>query len=126
MLPEGSSILNKTEGNFAIGSKIKFSCSSEYILYGEPFTICQNDGTWTSLNFKCILICISPPRPVNMVISSNSDSYIIGDKIKFECIEGYSIYGNPIINCLSTGKWTKVLARCSSESNFISFLGIFC
>lgn len=117
-LPEGSIILNKTEESFEIGTKLKFSCSSEFSVYGEPFTVCQNNGTWSSLNFKCMLICDGPPRPVSMLISSNVESYTVGDAIKFDCIDGYSIYGNPIINCLPSGKWTKVLARCSSEFGY--------
>lgn len=42
-------------------------------------------------------------------------TYYFGNMLSFECIEGYRAFGNTVIRCLATGKWTRLQGKCTRK-----------
>jgi hypothetical protein len=61
----------------------------------------------------------SPPKFKNMVVkgeAKNNDKYYFGNTIKFDCIEGYKVFGDGTTRCLANGRWSRMRAKCSKKS----------
>lgn len=119
-------------------TKVHFECAKGHQLIGKDYTECLF-GEWTDIGFDCErkcsdivwaldfvketnllaeILCESPPQSMYMDMDYvNETPFSIGYKIQLKCKEGFVLYGNPLIFCTSDGEWTKVMARCSSESS---------
>ena len=41
--------------------------------------------------------------------------YLVGDTVKYQCNNGYTMYGPMKRRCLASGKWTGKNTKCESE-----------
>lgn len=58
-----------------------------------------------------------------MVLNSrlSRNIYRFGQKLQLKCNEGYELKGEPFIQCLATGKWSRSTSDCSSNNFFFFF-----
>lgn len=112
------------DDKYEIGTIVNYYCDNGHKLIGDSLTECGSNGIWSNLNVSCKKLneCDQLPRPTNFVLKNIKEFHEIGDRIQIQCKIGYSIYGNTFIECLSTGKWSKISARCSSKYFLLYFL----
>ena len=60
--------------------------------------------------------CVKPEVPRNAIISNPSESYRSGDKVAFECKEGFNQEGIATQMCFQ-GQWTVLPFKCSGKLN---------
>lgn len=125
------------------GDVVEYKCKTGYKLSGENTTTCIIDGYWTEPNITCnrtftptylfflllhlnvVAIMCSPPKFKNMVVkgeAKNNDKYYFGNTIKFDCIEGYKVFGDGTTRCLANGRWSRMRAKCSSRLTDLSHI----
>ncbi|XP_055948273.1 uncharacterized protein LOC129981454 isoform X2 [Argiope bruennichi] len=74
---------------------------------------CSEDGKWEKLPVclasSCPLLS-EAPHAVQTVLNGGGRSY--GTVIRFECEPGYYRIGDPVILCMSDGKWSSAPPQC--------------
>ncbi|RZB38885.1 sushi, von Willebrand factor type A, EGF and pentraxin domain-containing protein 1-like [Asbolus verrucosus] len=100
------------------GDIIEYKCKNGYKLHGDSSTTCIIDGYWTEPNTTCNPIICPSPKFKNMIMKggTNNKEYHFGNMIKFDCIEGYRMFGDSSVRCLANGKWTRMRGKCSKKS----------
>lgn len=54
-----------------------------------------------------------------MIIAGNKKKhYNYGNMLKLECVEGYGMLGDSVIQCLANGRWSRNKGKCSSMLKF--------
>ena len=96
------------EANF--GDKIQLQCKENYRLVGNPFAICQRDGSW-NISASCVRIqCDSQfPTIANGRITPNL-GFDIGSRVFFNCQPNFTTVGENFAECVldnggTSGKW---------------------
>lgn len=101
--------------DYSAGAAITFQCDMGYRLTGSSSVVCQGGVMWSSEFPQCDRVsCGLPPIMENAIVNGNSFEY--SDQIKFRCKKGYYIVGDPKVQCLATGEWSVVRARCNPIS----------
>ncbi|KRT85211.1 EGF domain-containing protein, partial [Oryctes borbonicus] len=101
---------------------IEFKCQDGYRLVGDSITTCILDGYWTQPNITCELVpaaakCPAPPKVKNAkLIQINTVEYFAGDKVNYECVEGYRLLGNAFVKCSASGKWSRFGGKCIKKT----------
>ncbi|XP_015834822.1 sushi, von Willebrand factor type A, EGF and pentraxin domain-containing protein 1 isoform X1 [Tribolium castaneum] len=101
------------------GDTIFYKCRTGYKLLGDNSTSCIIDGYWTEPNITCRPVDCPTPKYHNMVVKTEPDQngkYHFGNMVKFDCIDGYKIFGDGTIRCLANGRWSRMRAKCSKKS----------
>ena len=70
------------------------------------------------LNFFSVRDCARPAVPRNAIISNLRDSYRSGQKVTFECIQGFNPAGMATQMCFQ-GRWTVLPFKCTGKCNII-------
>ncbi|XP_068692895.1 sushi, von Willebrand factor type A, EGF and pentraxin domain-containing protein 1-like [Montipora foliosa] len=90
-----------------------YTCDNGYNLNTE-FAVkrCTAKKRWSGLTPRCLRDCASPAVPRNAIISNPSDSYRSGQKVTFECIQGFNPAGMATQMCFQ-GRWTVLPFKCT-------------
>ncbi|XP_069751827.1 inactive serine protease PAMR1 [Narcine bancroftii] len=51
------------QGHATLGTVMQFTCDYSFVLSGRPQITCQQDGTWTGMQPRCIKACKKPKLP---------------------------------------------------------------
>lgn len=106
--------------SFRIGSKVRFSCQSGYILHGSRERTCRENYEWSG----SLTTCQDPDRhtgcpvlgtPISGRIYGQRRKYSYGDIVKFECNHGFVLEGSAVRKCTFNGKWSGKEAICKDE-----------
>ncbi|XP_066147032.1 sushi, von Willebrand factor type A, EGF and pentraxin domain-containing protein 1-like [Euwallacea fornicatus] len=99
---------------------VEYKCRSGYRLKGVNISSCIVDGYWTDHNVTCEVIeCPLPPQLENKTMKYKElqvERNTYGTMLKYECLDGYTLSGDGVIRCTSTGTWSKIQAICSRIS----------
>nr|XP_023016002.1 sushi, von Willebrand factor type A, EGF and pentraxin domain-containing protein 1-like [Leptinotarsa decemlineata] len=98
---------------------IEYKCKFGYKLKGENTTTCIIDGYWTEPNISCDPVkCGKLPTFKNMkpLQVAKDGSYHFGNVVSFECDDGYKMFGNKVIRCTPSGKWSKMQGKCLKKT----------
>ncbi|KAL4217248.1 calcium ion binding [Mactra antiquata] len=109
-----------------IGSKILIVCNDGYEVVGNEQSICQADGTWSSLP-TCLKVCsapsnlqihgsaypsfveafiYSPNGTMNNITTIDANTkFTQGSVVVFDCAGGLYLQGYQTLYCHSTGNW---------------------
>ncbi|XP_068694975.1 sushi, von Willebrand factor type A, EGF and pentraxin domain-containing protein 1-like isoform X1 [Montipora foliosa] len=90
-----------------------YTCDNGYNLNTE-FEVkrCTAKKRWSGLTPRCLRDCARPAVPRNAIISNPSDSYRSGQKVTFECIQGFNPAGMATQMCFQGG-WTVLPFKCT-------------
>ncbi|XP_058442915.1 sushi, von Willebrand factor type A, EGF and pentraxin domain-containing protein 1-like isoform X2 [Malaya genurostris] len=111
--------LRKRFESVPIGVFVMYECNAGFHMKGPGYVECLDGGQWSSIDSFCEgVLCEQAPVPPNMLIAERSkDSrHYYNDEIEFNCMEGYTMQGHPIIKCFADGQWSPVVARCTKIS----------
>ncbi|XP_023218478.1 P-selectin-like [Centruroides sculpturatus] len=86
------------------GGMCKAKCKQN--LHIEEYIYCNNDGTWTKI-LRCPISCLLPILPPNLVLIQ-ACSAGVGETCRIKCAKDFVLIGNDTIQCLKTGKWSKI------------------
>ncbi|XP_074621985.1 protein lev-9-like isoform X3 [Acropora palmata] len=90
-----------------------YTCDKGYSLNTDsPVKRCTAKKRWDGLPARCMQDCVKPEVPRNAIISNPSESYRSGDKVTFECKEGFNQEGIATQMCFQ-GQWTVLPFKCS-------------
>nr|XP_045606863.1 sushi, von Willebrand factor type A, EGF and pentraxin domain-containing protein 1-like [Procambarus clarkii] len=99
-------------GPFSAGDLLEVKCHSGYVLTGQPFLVCQEDGTWSDHLPKCSQACTYPGIIISGTMSSVKFYYPVGDNITYTCSTQFLLHGDRTITCRSGGRWSAPVPSC--------------
>ncbi|KAJ7352852.1 hypothetical protein OS493_033394 [Desmophyllum pertusum] len=95
-----------------LGTTATFTCQANYILVNDATRTCQQDGTWSGVQPRCIAAFCSPvPVPANGAV--NGYRYELGATLRISCDIGYNLVpaSSSFRTCVDDGqgggKWTE-------------------
>ncbi|XP_066453170.1 E-selectin-like [Eleutherodactylus coqui] len=92
-------------------------CNEGYTLVGDPSIRCMSPDKWSAEPPKCEAIqCDHPAVPDNgaMDCSSNTEMLPYNATCNIICNEGYTLVGDPSINCMSPNEWSAEIPTCEA------------
>ncbi|KAM4046130.1 zona pellucida sperm-binding protein 3 receptor-like isoform 2-T4 [Anomaloglossus baeobatrachus] len=97
-------------------SKAFFSCNSGYMLVGNPYRECLEEGIWSGSIPTCQRSCPDPPVPKYAQIIEMPDTqyFPVQIIIVYRCLPGYKYdpFISPIIQCLEGYAWSNINEFC--------------
>ncbi|XP_052833673.1 sushi, von Willebrand factor type A, EGF and pentraxin domain-containing protein 1 [Octopus bimaculoides] len=96
--------------NYSYNSSIKYECSFGYRLVGNAERLCLANKQWSGTDPKCEKIsCKDPPTIANAFYTHIKRSEIEStdslEDVRYYCVEGYELIGDPIATCNEEGLW---------------------
>ncbi|XP_077013416.1 complement factor H-like [Tamandua tetradactyla] len=107
----GNAILvSRKKKLYRSGEQLMYKCPEYFQLDGSNIVKCVNRN-WIG-SPKCRDIsCVNPPLVENAhVISPRMDRYPPGERVRYECIKAFDLFGEVEVTCLN-GTWTE-LPKC--------------
>ncbi|XP_027868688.1 CUB and sushi domain-containing protein 3-like isoform X1 [Xiphophorus couchianus] len=105
--------------SFIFKSEVAFSCSAPYVLVGATTRICQEDGTWSGSQPRCIeptrSTCENPGIPEHGFMNY-STGFKVGSRVDFQCQQGHILQGSTTRLCLPDLTWTGIQPTCVPHS----------
>ncbi|CAL4084147.1 unnamed protein product, partial [Meganyctiphanes norvegica] len=94
------------------GDMVQITCRNNFMMDGQPYIVCQQDGTWSGEMPKCNPACTYPGTIISGTMSSVKFFYSIGDFITYKCSDGLKLSGAREIKCLEDRKWSASVPSC--------------
>ncbi|KYO24768.1 hypothetical protein Y1Q_0016592 [Alligator mississippiensis] len=96
---------------------VTVECDAGYAVNGTHESQCQDDGTWDPPVLLCERVpqCPLPPNITHAEHSSRDvETFTPGMSVNYSCEPGYSLVGEGLINCTTSGAWSLPLPRCEA------------
>ncbi|NWH82135.1 CR2 protein, partial [Piaya cayana] len=91
-----------SKNDYAVGTRLRLVCDSDYVLIGQDSTECQPDGRWSPALPFCDKVCSPPPQIPNGQHSGlGREQFPYGTKVTYSCATGLSLIGDASIYCTS-------------------------
>ncbi|CAL4084149.1 unnamed protein product, partial [Meganyctiphanes norvegica] len=100
------------EGPYHSGDMVQITCRPNFMMDGQPFIVCQQDGKWSLVIPKCVPACTYPGTIISGTMSSVKFFYAIGETIDYDCSEGFMLHGEKTIRCVDGRKWSDKVPSC--------------
>ncbi|XP_059001267.1 complement receptor type 1 isoform X1 [Mustela lutreola] len=109
--------LERPASPYLPGMTVNYTCDPGYLLVGRAFIFCTNQGTWSQFDHFCKEVKCIIPEFMNGIRKELEmrKVYHYGDKITFECENGYTLKGSPQSQCQADNTWNPPLAICTSS-----------
>ncbi|XP_070581971.1 sushi, von Willebrand factor type A, EGF and pentraxin domain-containing protein 1-like isoform X3 [Ptychodera flava] len=106
--------LRQNDDPYILGDKVSFSCSYGYQIQGVSSVTCTYTGQWSDQIPTCrVNTCPNIEAPDNGF--KIGDNYNLGSKIRFSCIEGYTLEGADEIECKIDYQWSTSVPTCQDD-----------
>nr|XP_028573449.1 complement factor B [Podarcis muralis] len=116
------------------GTVLKYECPDGKYPYPTDYRFCQYDGTWSPMQnalksrvskASCRNITCSRPLDFeNGLYEPRQRSYNVGQELRFECYQGYTLRGSRNRTCLPNGKWSGETTICDDGAGHCPNPGI--
>lgn len=88
------------------------SCKEGHALQGPSVLKCLPSGQWNGSFPVCkLVLCQSPPL-IPFGVPASSGALHFGSTVKYLCVDGFFLRGNPTILCQADGTWSSPLPEC--------------
>ncbi|GBN73443.1 Limulus clotting factor C [Araneus ventricosus] len=77
--------------------------------------VCSVDGLWTPPLPPCVQVislCEDPGNIENGRRFTRSQTFLLGSTVSYECNDGYTMAGNPVLTCQSNRQWSSEKPNC--------------
>ncbi|XP_031134127.1 CUB and sushi domain-containing protein 3-like isoform X1 [Sander lucioperca] len=105
--------------SFIFKSEVVFSCSTPHMLVGSTTRMCQEDGTWSGSQPRCIeptrTTCENPGTPEHGFMNYTT-GFKVGSRVDFQCQQGHLLQGSTTRLCLPDLTWTGIQPSCIPHS----------
>uniref|UniRef100_A0A8C1PHK2 CUB and Sushi multiple domains 3a n=1 Tax=Cyprinus carpio TaxID=7962 RepID=A0A8C1PHK2_CYPCA len=107
---------SRDESDFRIRSKVHFSCSVGYELFGSTERIfstitCTGNGTWNAPVPFCKAVTCTAPAPISNGLLEGRD-FEWGTSVSYSCSPGYELSFPAILTCVGNGTWSGEVPQC--------------
>ncbi|XP_065894463.1 complement receptor type 2-like isoform X2 [Dysidea avara] len=87
-----------------------YSCDSNYVMEGDKYLTCKNNGSWSGIIPKCFIQCprITALHNGSVTVSDRK----VGDTVTYSCHGGYLLFGPAVRYCSKYGNWTENTPTC--------------
>uniref|UniRef100_A0A8C2HQA1 CUB and Sushi multiple domains 3a n=1 Tax=Cyprinus carpio TaxID=7962 RepID=A0A8C2HQA1_CYPCA len=107
---------SRDESDFRIRSKVHFSCSVGYELFGSAERIfstitCTGNGTWNAPVPFCKAVTCTAPAPISNGLLEGRD-FEWGTSVSYSCSPGYELSFPAILTCVGNGTWSGEVPQC--------------
>uniref|UniRef100_A0A668AKV0 CUB and Sushi multiple domains 3 n=1 Tax=Myripristis murdjan TaxID=586833 RepID=A0A668AKV0_9TELE len=93
---------------FTFGSTVRYSCTGDRQLIGDPSLTCQLNGHWSAPLPHCsgnsAGTCGDPGTPAHA--SREAGNFKVRSKVRFTCAVGHTLYGSAERICFPNGTWS--------------------
>ncbi|XP_056413945.1 membrane cofactor protein-like isoform X7 [Hyla sarda] len=116
-IPDGRYDPDEEEYNYQ--AAIKYSClNNKATLIGESTLSCTAYGNWSSDPPRCKVVeCLNPDVKNARKISGFIGPYILNSAVRFECLPGFIMDGEPFVRCNVSDQWEPPLPTCRSNGS---------
>ncbi|CAI8008780.1 Deleted in malignant brain tumors 1 protein, partial [Geodia barretti] len=105
-----------TSQDTSINTVVSFSCDQGYTLNGDRALACLSTGVWNGTAPSCT----APTNCTRLTVSDHvlvsSQDTSINTVVSFSCDQGYTLNGDRVIACLSTGVWNESAPSCTKPT----------
>ncbi|XP_016136368.1 CUB and sushi domain-containing protein 3-like, partial [Sinocyclocheilus grahami] len=102
---------SREESDFRIRSKVHFSCSVGYKLFGSAERMCFPNGTWSGTQPSCKPVTCAAPPPISNGLLEGRD-FEWGTSVSYSCSPGYELSFPAILTCVGNGTWSGEVPQC--------------
>ena len=100
-----------TYDQLSYGSSIVYECNPGFVLVGSRTLDCLIDGTWSADVPFCEKIqCFEPHK--NLFSKVIGDDFSFNASVRYECEEGYRLFGEEMRICQASGFWSGIAPTC--------------
>ena len=100
-----------TYSDTSFSNRAVYMCSVGFELKGEGEIVCNANGEWDNAAPICDPVtCEDPPYVRHS--GTLGELFTFGNILTYYCENGYSMTGNDILECLSSGKWSHAAPKC--------------
>ncbi|XP_021351273.1 sushi, von Willebrand factor type A, EGF and pentraxin domain-containing protein 1-like [Mizuhopecten yessoensis] len=110
-----NAMTNLLNGTTTYKSMVEVRCNEGFKSIGGSVVTatCELSGRWSAVRIECSRAeCEDLPIISNARVSG--DSFLYGDTLTVECIDGYSINGDTQLSCQGDGSWWSAIAPTCS------------
>ncbi|XP_064458816.1 sushi, von Willebrand factor type A, EGF and pentraxin domain-containing protein 1-like isoform X2 [Ornithodoros turicata] len=113
-VPHSRTNASDTLKDFVINSTVRYSCFPGYDARGFDIAKCifyNNSAQWFGPDLKCEPKSCGPPGDIEHGHRIGSMTRFTSS-VKYECEEGYELFGRAHRYCQSSGQWSGTLPEC--------------
>ncbi|XP_048857518.1 LOW QUALITY PROTEIN: seizure protein 6 homolog [Brienomyrus brachyistius] len=109
-----------------VGSTVQYVCNKGYMLSGNSLLTCHNHDPagprWTKTPPKCVPetynTCKNPGTPPFSIQSQEKPFYQAGETLRFTCLTGYELQGEPALCCVPgrPSRWSHAPPVCQASA----------
>ncbi|KAJ8267678.1 hypothetical protein COCON_G00128500 [Conger conger] len=104
---------SREESDFRIHSKVFFTCSTGYTLYGSANRTCFANGTWSGTQPSCKPVQCGNPGTASNGRVFRIDGTSFSHSVIYSCMDGYLLSGSSTRQCLANGTWSGSIPNCT-------------
>nr|XP_058904515.1 complement factor H isoform X3 [Kogia breviceps] len=98
-------LVGRKKKSYRSGEQVAFKCVPYYQLDGANTIQCIK-SKWIGRPACRDVSCVNPPKVENAIIRRERSRYQNGERVHYECIKPYELFGEVDVMCLN-GTWTK-------------------
>ena len=108
----------QVQDSYQFGDRLNFSCADGYVLADPTCTItCLEHGQWRGVFPSCSPVtCPALQDPQFGKAEPSGRVAAVASVVKFQCIDGFSLIGQPQVTCQSDGRWSTDVPVCQALS----------
>uniref|UniRef100_A0A287CSY4 Complement factor H n=1 Tax=Ictidomys tridecemlineatus TaxID=43179 RepID=A0A287CSY4_ICTTR len=107
-------LLGERKESYKSGDQVTYRCPKFYQVDRSNTITCIN-GKWIGKPMCKDISCVNPPKVENAnIISNQMLKYPSGERVRYECIKPFEIFGEVEVMCLN-GTWTEP-PQCKDSS----------
>ncbi|KAM4876293.1 sushi, von Willebrand factor type A, EGF and pentraxin domain-containing protein 1 [Thomomys bottae] len=91
---------------------VTFSCKEGHALQGPSVLKCLPSQRWNDSFPVCKVVLCLPPPLISFGSPVPSSTLHFGSTVKYSCVDGFFLRGNPNTICQADGTWSSPLPEC--------------
>lgn len=91
---------------------VTFSCKEGHALQGPSVLKCLPSQQWNDSFPFCKLVLCLPPPLISFGVPAPASTLHFGSTVKYSCVDGFFLKGDPTTLCQADGTWRSPLPEC--------------
>uniref|UniRef100_A0A8C4N059 Sushi, von Willebrand factor type A, EGF and pentraxin domain-containing protein 1 n=1 Tax=Equus asinus asinus TaxID=83772 RepID=A0A8C4N059_EQUAS len=91
---------------------VMFSCKEGHALQGPSVLKCLPSQQWNDSFPICKMVLCLPPPLISFGVPAPSSALHFGSTVKYSCVDGFFLRGDPTTFCQADGTWSSPLPEC--------------
>lgn len=91
---------------------VTFSCKEGHVLQGPSVLKCLPSQQWNDSFPVCKMVLCTPPPLISFGVPAPSSALHFGSTVKYSCVDGFFLRGDPTTFCQADGTWSSPLPEC--------------